>query len=86
MKIYTNELGHMSNMAAMHMYGKNVKKSSSPEATDQWPWSLVYCIVYASTIKVVQIMTLGWPWPVLRRGQIWLHRLLYGRKWTLFIF
>ena len=35
MKIYTNELGHMTNMAAMPMYGKNVKKSSSPEATDQ---------------------------------------------------
>ena len=34
MKIYTNELGHMTNMAAMPMYGKNVKKSSSPEATD----------------------------------------------------
>ena len=25
MKIYTNELGHMTNMAAMPMYGKNVK-------------------------------------------------------------
>ena len=35
MKIYTYELGHMTNMAAMPMYGKNVKKSSSPEATDQ---------------------------------------------------
>ena len=31
MKIYTNELGHMTNMAAMPIYGKNLKKSSSPE-------------------------------------------------------
>ena len=31
-------------------------------------------------------MTLGWPWPILRQGQIWLHRLLYGRKWKLFFF
>ena len=31
MKIYTNELGHMTNMAAMPIYGKILKKSSSPE-------------------------------------------------------
>ena len=27
MKIYTNELGHMTNMAAMLIYNKNHKKS-----------------------------------------------------------
>ena len=26
MKIYINELGHMTNMAAMPIYGKNLKK------------------------------------------------------------
>ena len=31
MKIYTNELSHMTNMAAMPIYGKNLKKSSSIE-------------------------------------------------------
>ena len=36
MKIYTNELGHMTNMAAMPIYGKNLKKSSSPEPIDLW--------------------------------------------------
>ena len=30
----TNELGHMTNMAAMPIYGKNLKKSSSPETID----------------------------------------------------
>ena len=36
MKINTNELGHMTNMAAMPIYGKNcLKKSSSPEAIDR---------------------------------------------------
>ena len=35
MKIYTNELGHITNMAAMHTYGKNLKKSSSPEPIDR---------------------------------------------------
>ena len=34
MKIYTNELGHMTNMATMPIYGKNLKKSSLPEAID----------------------------------------------------
>ena len=86
MKIYTNELGHMTNMAVMPIYCKNLNKSSSPEPIDRWPWNFVCSIVYASTTKVVQIITLGWPWPILRQSQIWWHRLLYGKKWKLFIF
>ena len=80
----------MTNMAAMPIYGKNLKKSSSPGAIDQWPWKLVCSIFYASTTrpstKIVQIMTLGWTWPILRQGQIWSHRLLYGKKWKLLFF
>ena len=34
MKIYTNELGHVTNMATMRIYGKILKKSSSPEPID----------------------------------------------------
>ena len=34
MKIYINELGHLTNMATMPIYGKNLKKSSSPEPID----------------------------------------------------
>ena len=86
MKIYTNELGHMTNMAAMPIYGKNLNKSSSPEPIDRWPWNFVCSIVYASTTKAVQIITLGWPWHILRQGQIWWLRLLYGKKRKLFIF
>ena len=86
MKICTNELGHMTYMATMPIYGKNLNKSSSPEPIDWWPWNFVCSIVHASTIKVVQIITLGWPWHILRQGQIWWHRLLYGKKWKLFIF
>ena len=33
-EIYTNELCLMTNMAAMPIYGKNLKKSSSPEPID----------------------------------------------------
>ena len=76
----------MTKMAAMSIYGKNLKKSSSPESTDQWPLNLVCSIVYVNTTKIVQIISLGWPWPILHQGQIWSHRLLYGKKWKLFIF
>ena len=34
MKIYTNELGHMTYMAAMPIYGKNLKNSSTLEPID----------------------------------------------------
>ena len=34
-KSYSNDLGHMTNMAAIPIYGKNLKKSSSPEPIDQ---------------------------------------------------
>ena len=70
----------MINMAAMPIYGKNLKKSSSLEPIDWWTWNLVCSIVYASTTKIVQIMTLGLPWPILRQGQIWSYRLLYGKS------
>ena len=69
MKIYTNELGHMTNMATMPINGKNLKKSSSPEPIDLWPWNLVCSIMYVSTTKVVQIKSVVWPWPILRQGQ-----------------
>ena len=34
MKNCANELGHMTNIDAMLIYGKNLKKSSSPEPID----------------------------------------------------
>ena len=34
MKIYTKELDHMTNMAAMPIYGKNLKKLFFPEPID----------------------------------------------------
>ena len=34
MKINSNDVGHMTNMAAMPIYGKNLKQSSSPEPID----------------------------------------------------
>ena len=51
----------MTKIAAMpiHVYDKNLKKSSSPEPKGRWPWDLVYSIGCSSTAKFVQMMTLG---------------------------
>ena len=49
----------------MPIYGKNFKRTSL-EPIDRWPWNLICNIVYASNTKVVQMMALGWPWPVFR--------------------
>ena len=57
MKICTNELGHMTNMAVMPIYGKNRKKIFS--RTNRPITLKVSSIVYGSTSKFVQIMTLG---------------------------
>ena len=47
MKIYTNELGHTTNMAAMPLYGKILKKSSTPKQkknTDLETWYVALCM------------------------------------------
>ena len=46
MKIYTIDLGHMTKMAAMPIYGKNLKKSSSPEpiAKGLETWYVATCM------------------------------------------
>ena len=69
----------MTNIAAMPIYGEDLKQSSL-EPKGQWPWKLVCSIGYSSTSKFVQLMTLSLPWPILRQGQIWSLMLLYGKK------
>ena len=77
---------HMTKMAAMPIYDKKLKKSSSPEPKGRWPWNLVCSTECSSTTNPVQMMTLGWPWPILRQGQIWSLMLLYGEKVKQWIF
>ena len=85
-KLCSNGPGYMTKMADMPIYGKNLKKSSSPEQKSRWPWNLVCSIGCSSTIKFIQMMTLGWPRPILRQGQIWFVMLLYGKKLKRWIF
>ena len=58
-KVCSNGPGHMTKMAAMPIYGKNLKKSSSPEPKGGWPWNLVCSIGCSNTAKFVQMKTLG---------------------------
>ena len=75
MKVYSSGSGHMT-----AIYGKNLKKYSSLGPKGRWPWNLVCTIRCLSTTNFIQMMTLGWPWPILRQGQIWSLMLLYGKK------
>ena len=70
-KVCSNGPGHMTKMAAMPIFGKNLKQFSSPEPKSRWPWILNCIIECSSTTKFARMMTMGWPWPILRQGQIW---------------
>ena len=85
MTVCSNGHGHMTKMATMPIYVKNLKKSSL-EPKGWWPWNLVCIIGCSSTTKFAQMVTLGWPWPILRQGQIWSLMLLYGKKVKQWIF
>ena len=78
--------GHMTKIAAMPIYGKNMKNSSFLEPKGRWPWNVVSNIGCSSTTNFIQMMTLGWPWPILRQGQIRPPMLLYGKKLKQWIF
>ena len=51
-----------------------------------WPWNFVCIIGYSGTTKFAQMMTLGWPGPILWQSQIWSLVLLYGKKVRQWIF
>ena len=83
-KVCSNSPVHKTKMADMPIYDKKLKKSSSPEPKDRWPWNLVCNIGCSSTTKLFHMMALGWPWFILRQGQIWSLLLLYRKK-VLFV-
>ena len=52
-KVCSNGAGHMTNTAAVPIFDKNLKKSSSLEPKGRWPWRFVCSIEYSSSIKFV---------------------------------
>ena len=85
-KVCSTGPGHLTKKASMPIYGKNMKNSSSLEPKGLWPWKFICGIGYLSATKFVQMMTLGWPWPILWQGQIVSLMLLYGKKVKQWIF
>ena len=59
MKVCPNDIGHMTKMATMPIYGKNMKSLSFLEQKGWWPWKFVCSIGCSSTTKFVQMMTLS---------------------------
>ena len=59
---------------------KTLQKSSSPEPKGQWTCGLVCSMGNSGPSYFVQMMNIGWPWPILQQGQIWSLMLLYGKK------
>ena len=79
-KVCSKGPGHMTKMATMLIYGRHLKNLLlwNQKADDLETW---YALSGAlSTTKFAQMMTLGWPWYILRPGQIWSLVLLYGKK------
>ena len=70
-KICSNGSGHMTKLAAMLIYGKIMKNSSSLKPKGRWSWKFVCSIKFSSTTKLVQMITLC---------QISSPMLLYGQK------
>ena len=55
MKIYSNDPGHMTSMAAMPICGKNLKKSN-------WKANDLKCWYVASGTQVLPNLFKWWPW------------------------
>ena len=80
--IYSNGPGHLTKVAAIAIYTCMVKpiQKFSQKQNGRWPWNLVCSNCDLGPTKFVQMITLGWPWPVLHQGQVWSFRLLYGKR------
>ena len=85
-KIWWHDAGHMTKMASTPIYCKTLQKSSSPDSAGWFPRNLVCSIGDSTPSKFVQLMTLGWPWPILRHGQILWLWLYCKKKWRKWIF
>ena len=79
MNIYTNELGHMTNMAVVPIYGKNLKNLllQYQQTNDLETW---YVALPMQVLPQFSNYNPGLTWPILCQAQIWSHTLLYGKK------
>ena len=75
----------MINLAVMPIYGKTRKIFFSGTKR---PMTLKLGMQHRvlDYYQVCSMMNLGWPWPILRQGQIWSLMLLYGKMVKQWIF
>ena len=87
----SNDHGHMTNMAPMPMYSKNLK-TSSPEPLGWLAWNLISSVSWLSITKFLQMVTSCWLWPlswsnlvlgILKREKT-MH-CIYSKQWYLVI-
>ena len=86
MKIYSKGPGHMTNMAAMFIYVKNLKKIFF--SGTKRPMTLIVGMQHR-VLKYYQVYSNdnpGLTLTYLRKGQIWSLKLLYGKKVKQWIF
>ena len=57
-----------------------------PELLAWLSWSLVCSMRWLNTTKCVQMVTLGWPWPIFHKGEIGPLDLWMEERWTLYFF
>ena len=81
MKSCTWDLGHMTKMTAMPIYVKTTLKIFLG-LKGQWPWNLVCSTGEAGPINIVQMMILGWPWPIFksRSNSNWITGICMGKR------
>ena len=65
---------------------KTLKKPLSPEPVGRFSRNLVCSIWDSCPSSFIWMMTLEWPWLILRQGQIRKLRLFYRKKWKQWIF
>ena len=80
LKICSNGLGLMPRWPQCPYMVKTLKNLLLQNRSGWLPWNLVCSIRWLSTTKFVQMVTLGWPWPIFHQGQIWFLGLLNGEK------
>ena len=78
-KIYVFGWGHMAKMAAMPIYGRNLKQSSFSELPIWCPWNLVCSILESSIAKFLYSNDPGLIITYFIPGQIRTLRLLNGK-------
>ena len=73
-------LGLMTKMPDMLIYGKKPFEYILFRAVSRRPWNLICRIGDSGQTIYVEIMILGWPWPILNQGLIVSLWHLYSKK------